>query len=436
LSSQTTVSPVDVRFTDALRARDWPTVAGYGLFVAVLAAGYYYNLTFVQLGLVDLGTRVLALSRTRVSAAMAVLAVSAFLAAVAVGTAMDRRGWSRDLDAKLRLLWLVVLVQAVLTPLAPRVEGWAGLLAWVLACGVSLGAGMPATFALAVDLVPVEDRGAVAAAATAGAYFLANVYPLEWRVESFALAMTAAMVPAVVLLGALASGRPDLVEAWRGRHRDPAVGVGRFCRPRAVDTWSFRLWWVAALMFGVYFVDSLGFLRIVETPALVGAAWQSPDLGVHLLVGGVHVLAAAMAGVLYASVGRRLLFLLVFGLFGFTHLMYVVDLRGGAADTVLAMPLLYAGAVSVYTVLNFALWPDLSTPATVGRHAAVGVGFAGFLATFASTAVALYFDGATVALVDYLTLVDALALLLFLGLAVATYLHRVVELARERGVES
>ena len=30
---------------------------GYGLYIAVLGAGYYYNLTFVQLGLIDLGER-------------------------------------------------------------------------------------------------------------------------------------------------------------------------------------------------------------------------------------------------------------------------------------------------------------------------------------------------------------------------------------------
>ncbi|MFC7080594.1 hypothetical protein [Halorussus caseinilyticus] len=46
------------------------------------------------------------------------------------------------------------------------------------------------------------------------------------------------------------------------------------------------------LMFGVFFVDSLGFLRIVETPTFVQSAWQSPDFGDHLFLGAVHVLGA------------------------------------------------------------------------------------------------------------------------------------------------
>jgi hypothetical protein len=421
--------------TTHLRARRWPTLFGYVLFVAVLAAGYYYNLTFVQLGLIDLGTRVLDLSRTRVSLWMAVLALVAFVTAVGAGVALDRSGWSRDLDAKLRVLWVVVVVQFLLTLVAPGLRTETGFAAWISVCAVSLGVGMPTTFSLVVDLVPVADRGGVAAAATAGAYFLANVYPLQWRIESFSLVVSAAMAPAVVVLGVLAFRDVGVLDSLRGRHRDPTFGVGRFCRPRPVRTWSYEFWSVILLMFGVFFVDSLGFLRIVDTPAYVATAWQSPDFGVHLLIGTVHVVTAVMGGVLYANFGRRWLFLLVFGLFGFTHLMYVFDVRAGVGDAPLLMPLFYAGTVSFYTVLNFALWPDVSTPETIGRHSAIGVGFAGFLATFLSTAVALYLQAETVPLVSHLELVDALALLLFLVLVVTVYVRRMVLLARDRRAE-
>jgi hypothetical protein len=183
-------------------------------------------------------------------------------------------------------------------------------------------------------------------------------------------------------------------------------------------------------MFGVFFVDSLGFLRIIETPAYIYTSWQSPDFGVHLLIGGVHVLTAAMGAVLYANFGRRWLFLLVFGLFGFTHLMYVFDVRAGLGNAPLLMPLFYAGAVSFYTVLNFAIWPDMATRETIGRHSAIGVGLAGFLATFLSTAVVLFLDSIELPLASHLNVVDALALLLFVTLLVATYAHRMVVLAR------
>jgi hypothetical protein len=96
------------------------------------------------------------------------------------------------------------------------------------------------------------------------------------------------------------------------------------------------------------------------------------------------------------------------------------------------MPLFDSGAVSFYTVLNFALWPDMSTPETIGRHSAIGVGFAGFLATFLSTAVVLYMESNAVSLVTHLNVVDALALLLFFLVLVTVYLRRMVVLARER----
>lgn len=54
-------------------------------YVALLAAGYYYNPTFVQLGLIDLGTRLVGMSARSVSMVMAVFAVSAFAAADGVG---------------------------------------------------------------------------------------------------------------------------------------------------------------------------------------------------------------------------------------------------------------------------------------------------------------------------------------------------------------
>src|SRR6056297_3484295 len=168
-----------MRLFDYLRDREWTPLVGYALFVTFLAAGYYYNVTFVQLGLLDLGTRLVGMTRAQVSAWMAALALLTFAVAVAVGVAMDRRGWSADLLVKLRLLVGVVALQFVLTLVAPA-------------------AGIPASFGLAVDLVPVVDRGYVAAAITAAAYFAANVYPLEWRIESFSAVMVAAMLPGLV----------------------------------------------------------------------------------------------------------------------------------------------------------------------------------------------------------------------------------------------
>ncbi|MFB6135330.1 MAG: MFS transporter [Halobacteriaceae archaeon] len=414
-------------FRTHLAARDWEPLAGYAFFVVTLAAGYYYNLTFVQLGLVDLGTRLVGLSRTSVSVGMAGLALCTFLAAVVAGVAMDRRDVA--LPGRLRALFAVLVAQTALTVAAPHVRTAGGFAAWLVACSVALGVGIPVTFGLTTDLIAVPDRGHVAAAVTALAFFAAAVYPMDWRVEAFSRVLVVAMVPAVAALGAALRWLPGTVETLADRAE--TVGPGRFCRPDPVGTWSLRFWLPVVLMFGAFFVDSLGFLRITATPVYVLTSWQSPDVGVHLFIGAVHVAGALAAGVLYVNFGRRWLFLWVFGLFAFTHLLYSYDawaLPGSRPP--LLMPMFYSVAVSFYTTLNFALWPDLSTSDTAGTHTALGVGLAGWVATFLSTAVALYFEDAGVTLLSHLRVVDAMAFLLLFLLAALLYVRRALAVAR------
>ena len=93
----------------------WVPLVGVLSGVAVLSAGYYYNLTFVQLGLIDLGTRLVGMSARSVSGVMAVFALAAFGIAAGAGWLMDRRGWSSNLRVKLRILFVVVAVQTGLT---------------------------------------------------------------------------------------------------------------------------------------------------------------------------------------------------------------------------------------------------------------------------------------------------------------------------------
>ncbi|WP_123537641.1 MFS transporter [Halosimplex salinum] len=431
-----------MRLTTYLRERQWTTVFGYLLFVALMVAGYYYNLTFVQLGLIDLGTRLVGMSETAVSAWMAALALCTLLVAVVTGVTMDRRGWSTDVRTKLRLLFGVVCVQFALTLVAPHVRTVPAFGAWIVAASVGLGVGFPVSFSLAIDLVPVPDRGYVAAAITAIAYFAANAVPLSWSIDVFSRLMTAAMAPGLVVLAVLASGRVTRVEAvlseLGGQHRE--FGRGRFCYPDPVRARSLAFAVPVVLMFGVFFVDSLGFLRIIDTPSLLLSSWQSPDLATRWVIAVAHVLGAVMAGVIYVNYPMNRVFLWTFALFALTHVLYTSDLRVAAVFPTLTAgsssplnPAFYAVAVSFYTTLNFALWPDISTPETIGTHSAIGIGVAGWLATFTSTALALYFQATELPLLSHLNVVQALSLLLLFGLAVGLYVRRMVEIAGADG---
>jgi len=431
-----------MEFSTHVRNRRWVTVAGYGLFVTLMVAGYYYNITFVQLGLIDLGTRLVGMSETAVSLWMAALALCTLLVAVVTGLTMDRRGWSTNLRTKLRLLFGVVCIQFVLTLVAPTIRTVPGFGAWIVAASVGLGVGFPVSFSLAIDLVPAPDRGYVAATITAIAYFLANAIPLSWSVDVFSRLMVAAMAPGVLVLAVLSFVRNDSLDAvldTLGAQHE-TYGTGRFCHGNPIRVRSMAFVVPVVLMFGVFFIDSLGFLRIIDTPSLLLSSWQSPELSTRLFIALAHVVGAVMAGVIYLNYSLSRIFLWAFALFALTHVMYTSDLRFAevfptiAGDgTSILNPALYAVAVSFYTTLNFTLWPDLSTPATIGTHSAIGIGVAGWLATFSSTALALYFQAVDLTLLSHLNVVQALSLLLLFGLAVGLYARRLVVLARENG---
>ncbi|MDL1945040.1 hypothetical protein FBQ99_22215 [Chloroflexi bacterium CFX2] len=108
-----------------------PRLFGFLLFVGMMAAGYYYNLTFVQLGLEDFGTSVLGLSAQAVARDMALLALMTCFIAIAFGWWMQRLGWGRNFRLKLRLSFGVVLVQALLTFICPMVSNETGFILWL-----------------------------------------------------------------------------------------------------------------------------------------------------------------------------------------------------------------------------------------------------------------------------------------------------------------
>ena len=408
-----------------LKARNWPVAAGYLLFISMMAIGYFYNVTFIQLGLKDLGERVLALPAATVAQQMAVLALITCLVALFFGWWMQRLGWSQRLLPKLQLALAVVLVQTVLTAVAPHITSAAGFLVWIVVCSLALGVGVPATFSLTTDLIPVRDRGYVAAAITAVAYWAAALFPGGWQIEPFSRAMLLIMLPGLLGLGlivGLATLGRTFVSDWvaelsANHRRQERFGHGRFLRGREgrIDR---RFLGFVALMFGIFFIDSLGFLRLIDTPILVDGSWQSPDQAPRLVIAITHVIAALVAGVLYSYEDERHLFYWVFGLFALTHLSYTfsVWLLPETTITTLGTPMLYATAVSLYTVINFALWADFSTPETISRNTAVGVALSGWTATFLSTALAIQWHTSGMPLEQHLRLVQALALVFFVGM--------------------
>ncbi|WP_158583037.1 MFS transporter [Nesterenkonia natronophila] len=392
----------------------WVPWFGLSLFVAAASAGYFYNLTFVQLGLVDLGARVLELSEGRIARAMALLAGVTLFVAVGTGLVMHRRRWSESFEIKLRLLAVVVVLQTLLTALAPLLSSEVGLIVWIVIASVGLGLGVPSLFGLTCDLVPTRHRGTVAAAVTSVAFLPAAVFSSDWRIEQFAAQLLWLMVPSAVALVILAFVPWPVTAALSGQHRLPRYGPGRFVTQDARGGLRRAFTLSLVLMFGLYFVDSLGFLRVVDTPVYMGSAWHSTDSGTLWAIGITHVIAAVLAGILYRALPQRVLLGWVFGLFALVQLSYVLHaLTTPELPPTLGLPLLYAVAVSIYTVLNFSLWADFSTPATIARNTAIGVGVSGWLATFLSTSLSIWWSAIELPFAEHLRAVAAISLLLF-----------------------
>ena len=407
-----------------IKQGSWPTVLGYLLFIGMMATGYYYNITFVQLGLTDLGERLVGLSKASVATQMAYLALMTCAIALAFGYLMKKLGWSSRFRVKLRLAFLVVALQTVLTLIAPLVRSESAFFAWIAFASLALGIGMPATFSMTVDLIPRRDRGFAGALITATAYFAAEVFSNSWQFEGFRYQILWIMIPGALGVGVLAFAKFPFLDQLASQHRRPEFAYGRFVRPDGSGGTLVQrsLIGLLVMMFGIYFVDSLGFLRLLETPLYMQTAWQSVELNIRLAIGITHVIAALIAGVLYTYMHERNLFLWIFGVFAITHLEYTLHIRIGPNDYApLSMPLMYALAVSLYTVLNFTIWADISTPRTISLNAAIGVALSGWSATFISTALAIRWNAMQMPLERHLQIVDSLAFLFFLGMIILIF---------------
>ena len=398
---------------------------GLLLFVGMMSVGYYYNLTFVQLGLIDLGERVLGLTREKVAYEMALLALLTTLTALGFGWLVNKRSWGFDLILRLRIAFLVILIQTALTFAIPLIQSEAAYVVWLLACSLALGVGVPVTFSLTIDLVSRRWRGETAALITALAYLAANLVPASWRVEDLAYPLYWVMPPGLLGLAALAFIPWPWMARLAVQHKSSEHYYGRYFS-RSIDGKKSprRIYGFIALMFVVFFIDSLGFLRLLETPRFMIGAWQSPYLQDRLVIAVVHVLGALVGGVLYDALDVRALFYWIFGIFALVHLMYSFSLRFESASAPLSMPVLYALAVSLYTVVNFALWADLSTPKNIGLNAAMGVAFSGWTATFLSTALAIGWQTNGMPLDRHLNIVDSIAMFALLGLIALAYFSK------------
>ncbi len=404
------------------------TIFGVLFFTGMMSVGYFYNVTFIQLGLTDLMKHTLGINEQLAAGMMAALAVLALITALLFGVWLMKTNRSADFIFKLRSAFGVVVVQTILTLTIIYIRTEVALYGWVALAAITLGIGMPATFSLTVDLVPRRWRGMTAGLITAIAYFASNAFSSStWQMEHFRNLSLIVMLPGCAVLALIIFAKLPVLQRLAAQHQRPEFSHGRFVQVSQDGKPHIQrsLAGILVLMFGVFFIDSLGFLRLLETPLYMTFAWQSNNQNIHLFIALTHVAAALIGGILYTYLSERHIFAWIFGLFALTHLFYCLHTRVGPVDYApLIMPMLYAIAVSLYTVINFAIWADISTPQNISLNTAIGVSLSGWTATFLSTALSMQWRAIGVSLERHLNIVDALAVAFFLGILLFLFFYK------------
>ncbi len=379
-------------------------LGGVAVYLITVGATYYYTVMFVQLGIPAIGREQAGLSSPALVGGLVLLAVLTLLVALVTGVMMDRRDWSTQSLLKVRVIAVILLIQLLVTAVTPTVTTGAQFLLWISICATVVGVGIPFVFSLLFDFVVPRYRGPAAGLAAGGAFALAALVPFEWTATAFRPAAIGVLTPVVGLVGLLAIAPAAL------RQIIPTGPQRTFQAQPSNRAPVFVL--TVLLLFGAFFIDSLGFVRLLELPMYVETAWQSPAVDQRLLIAGTHLGSGLIGGLLFTRTGIRWLFPGVFGVFAVTQLLYAAGLvvaLPAAIGTVL--PLGYVTAVTWYTTAAFAVWAVVVTPETVGTRIAIGIGVGGWLATFLSTALALLAAQLQLAATLHLVIVGILSLM-------------------------
>jgi MFS family permease len=403
------------------------TSSGLLFFLLILAAGYYFSITFVQLGIEEYAKNQLTLEQSFIGFIIALLAVITAASSLITGGLMHRYNLLKNLRQKLWALAFVVIFQALLVWTLFVINSLYFFILWIIILSIILGFAIPVTYTLFVYFVPRFLRGGFAALATGLTYITASGIPMDWQMEVFVDQLKFPLVLSAIGLISFLCFRPKIISKWQAQSDNDEFSVGRFAE--AKDKIKFRTNIIIALLLvgGIFFIDSLGFLKLINTPEIVKNTWQSADLSVHLILALAHAMGALIGGILYSKLRLEQVFIWVFGIFALVHFSFSLNAHAGIGfGQALVLPFLYAFAVSVYTVVNFAVWPDLSNKENIAIISTLGIAVSGWMATFLSTS--LYFNLASKGLsfYEYINIVDSVAISFLLIGALILYIRPII----------
>ncbi len=365
----------------------------YFFVCALLFSGYQIGFKFIQLGIPDLALRVVGMEERIVNISMGFMAVASCITAIIASVLLDK--WTPK--PKTRFLMTLILAggQAGLITLSLLITTEIQFLIWLGLFSGILGVIFPLVISYVFLFVKSGDRGPIAGIITAFAYLFGNLSPNPWTIQGTLLDAIISSGP-VMLCIAYFIFHMDLIEKLEPSDNEIDLYNGRYAMINESQESNSKkskfleplqaghsIGLILLLMFGVYFVDSFGFLRVIHQNELMQYTWHGP-YPIKVLLGLVHFITAILMGFLYKKYGYRIVFFSSFTLFFIADLLFSFYPLG---SLLIITALIYCSTVSFYTVNSFALFTDCSTKKDMYKKAGIGIGVGGWLSSFLSTMV-------------------------------------------------
>ncbi len=350
----------------------WNTWFPYLFVIALLTGGYVFGVMLVQHGIPDYARNVVGMTENEISTCMVLLGIISCISAVITGILIDK--YHLSLKTRFRINGLIMIVQMVATNTIYLAITTPLFIIWISIFSVLVGMMFPLSFSYMFFMIPVKHRGYVAGIITSGTYIISNVSPVAWDFGGMMNATAITAAPAIILMIVLFL-KKGLIESYE------------ITPERSIDYEKesnnniFAV--LVVLMFAIYFIDSFGFLRIINDTAIYNATWNG-SFDIRLLIATAHVIPALLMGYLYQKHGEKIVLICTFAIFFVVDLLFMFYPSG---LFLLFCASIYCAVVSFYTINTFAIWADNSNKENVATYSGIGVGVGGWLSSFLSTAI-------------------------------------------------
>ena len=251
---------------------------------------------------------------------------------------------------------------------------------WIFVLGFVFGASTCIMYSFIFDLIPQQYRGLNAGILTGIIYLIGASSMEEWTFWNFRRDIIIWLGLTLII---------QIIYIIFNTFDEEQIAKIQDQPPK----YTFDLKLVCVLLFLILFIDSFGFLRIVGNPEILAATWQGTQ-GFRFYIGMIHFTTAILIGVYYnklkplnVAMISVILFILADGMLALIEFNPTIKY---------ILPILYASAVSIYTLVFLSLLADISTKENYYKVIGIGMAVFGWFSSYLATAISLSLIGADI----------------------------------------